>query len=400
MSINNIPGYVPDSSQIQNQKGQAAAAENIAAANETEVISKDKKEVKKADIRRTINNEDIMTHLLALKKPVTDENKRILMTMLQYGIEASEDSFESIQNLIKNREQNNLIESSIIAHSKGLAGNSKSINLIAQYLSHNVELTDSFLKAQKSLRAFYVMIDKFKGNEPLKLFTSLSAILADLMQEFKKFEKMRKNRKVPDLINKSSEFLQEIKFFQEFLTGLESRIGKMKDTPASINLVSKHIKNNKESLGNFYDNLILQLVLSTPPKNNQLAEEYFNYWLLPNPFVQGKKDIELLISKDTKNKKKINPEKNTIIIKCDTSDLGDLTIVIEVNEKKLFYKFYSNQEITKSFIVDNTADFKKSVEDLNYEVVGVQTMTKFQPLQKLLLPVFNLDQITRISTEV
>ena len=66
MSINNIPGYVPDSSQIQNQKGQAAAAENIAAANETEVISKDKKEVKKADIRRTINNEDIMTHSLAL----------------------------------------------------------------------------------------------------------------------------------------------------------------------------------------------------------------------------------------------------------------------------------------------------------------------------------------------
>ena len=398
MSINNIPGRVPDSSQIQNQKGQAAA-EGIAAANETEVISKDQKDVKKAEIRRTINNEDIMSHLLALKKPVTAENKRILMTMLQYGIEASEDSFESIQNLIKNREQNNLIESSIIAHSKGLSGNTKSINLIAQYLSHNVELTDSFLKAQKSLRSFYVMIDKFKTNEPLKLFTSLSAILADLLQEFKKFEKMRKNRKVPDLINKSSEFLQEIKFFQEFLTGLESRIGKMKDTPASINLVSKHIKNNKETLGEFFDNLVLQLVLSTPPKNNQLAEEYFNYWLLPNPFVQGKKDIELLISKDTKNKKKIDPEKNTIIIKCDTSDLGNLTVVIEVNEKKLFYKFYSNQSDTKSFIVDNTADFKKSVEQLNYEVVGIQTLSKFKPLQNLLLPVFNLDQITRISTE-
>ena len=59
MSINNIPGRVPDSSQIQNQKGQAAA-EGIAAANETEVISKDQKDVKKAEIRRTINNEDII----------------------------------------------------------------------------------------------------------------------------------------------------------------------------------------------------------------------------------------------------------------------------------------------------------------------------------------------------
>ena len=70
-----------------------------------------------------------------------------------------------------------------------------------------------------------------------------------------------------------------------------------------------------------------------------------------------------------------------------------------MNEKKLFYKFYSNQSDTKSFIVDNTADFKKSVEQLNYEVVGIQTLSKFKPLQNLLLPVFNLDQITRISTE-
>ncbi len=399
MSVNNVPIQPSDPSRIPQQKIQPSSSENIAAANEVETISKDQQTEKKSDIRRTINNEDIMSHLLALKKPVTAENKRILMTMLQYGIEASTTSFESIQNLIKNNDQKNLIESSIIAHSKGLANNTKSINLISQYLSHNVDLNNAFLKAQKNLTSFYALLNKIQSDNPLKLFSSLSSIMSNFIDEFKLFEKYKKSNKVSYIVNKSNDFLQEIKFFQEFLSGLESRINKLQDAPSSMTAVKEQIEQNRASLAQFFDHLLLQLVLSMPPKNNQLAEEYFNYWLIPNPFVQGKRDIELLISKDKKNNKKINPNKTTIVIKCDTSDLGDLTISIEVDDKKLFYKFYSSKDITQKFIVENTAEFKKSVEALNYDVVGLQTLTKIKSLQKLLLPVFNLDQITRISTE-
>jgi hypothetical protein len=83
--------------------------------------------------------------------------------------------------------------------------------------------------------------------------------------------------------------------------------------------------------------------------------------------------------------------------------LGDLTVVIEIDEKKLHYRFYSNEELTQKFIVDYTPDLRKSMEALNYDIIGItnnkKTSNTIPILEKLLFPKFDLNDITRISTE-
>ena len=110
--------------------------------------------------------------------------------------------------------------------------------------------------------------------------------------------------------------------------------------------------------------------------NNHIAEQFFSLLDGANPLVNNKKDMELLISKDEKNKKRINPDKVKIVIKCDTNELGQLTIMIEIDEKKVFYKFYSNKQLTKEFVLNETKTLKKSMESLNYELAGVQAYAK------------------------
>ena len=63
----------------QQSLSKAAEAE-AAVAIESDEISKIKKQEKNL-YRRAINAEDITKHLLDLKKPVTPENKQILMTL-------------------------------------------------------------------------------------------------------------------------------------------------------------------------------------------------------------------------------------------------------------------------------------------------------------------------------
>ena len=199
------------------------------------------------------------------------------------------------------------------------------------------------------------------------------------------------------MLSKQSGVMQDTKFLQEFLGSIEKRFLRSK------NIMNKEfgklIGNLNKEISDFHDGLLTQLVLSKNPMNNHIAEQFFHYWMVPNPLVNNKKDMELLISKDEKNKKRINPDKVKIVIKCDTNELGQLTIMIEIDEKKVFYKFYSNKQLTKEFVLNETQTLKKSMESLNYELAGVQAYAKKMDIKKLLVPVFDLDNMTRISTE-
>ena len=192
--------------------------------------------------------------------------------------------------------------------------------------------------------------------------------------------------------------MQDLRYLQDFLKGINKKLS------SSNNLIAdnlkKIIKSVEKDSSAFHDVLLTQLILSKSPSNQQIAEEFFHYWMIPNPMAKALKDIEVMVSKDPKNKRKVNPNNTTIVIKCETSDLGDLTIIIEINDKKMAYKIYSSNELTQKFVLDEVPELKKSMEELNYEVTQVQSLKKIINIEKLLLPTFNLNNMKRISTEV
>jgi len=346
---------------------------------------------------RLLNSKDISDALVKLQKTVTPQNKQILTTMLLYGVETSQEAFELIEKMVKGSDKGNKLESSVIAYSKGLEGNPKAVDIISKFLSHNVQFSGSLASLSQGLQGLKQSLPGYASFLDPSLIAGIAGFLDDFIEDTKLLKKHADNLDIKELIQKQSSLVQDLRYLQDFLKG----IGKKLD--ASNNLMANTLKEAIQMLDKdsrvFHDVLLTQLILSKNPANQLIAEEFFHYFMIPNPMATAQKDLELMISKDPKNKKKINPDKTTIVIKCETSDLGDLTIIIEINDKKMAYKIYTSSELTQKFVIDETPELKQSMEELSYDVTSIQALKKVINIEKLLLPTFNLNSIKRISTE-
>ena len=350
------------------------------------------------DIHRKLETADLNAILVKLGKENSPENLQLLMLMIEHGVETSEQAFEQLEQLIKGKKQGNIKESGVIAHSKGLKGNNKAIDLISNYLSHNLNYSKLMEQTNQKMKHFQAVLNNYSKHLDSTLLGGLSSIIGEFISDYKKNEKAKKEFDVKALLSKRSDSIQDVKYLLNFLNGLEQKLDQSKNLMQKG--LSQVLKELSSDISKLQDALISQLILSKNPANIQVTEEYFHHWLIPNPLLQSKKDIELLISKDSRNKKRINPDKTKLVMKFETNDLGDMTVIIEINEKKLHYKFYSSEDLTHKFIVDYTPDLKKTMEDLNYEIVGINNNKKAPNIEKLLFPTFDLNDITRISTEV
>ncbi|MBH38036.1 hypothetical protein CL658_03285 [bacterium] len=387
----NRPKQTTDSQSLPNAIQQID--KDASGAKET-----DKPLQKTPEYVRGLNSQDIRQALLNLQKAVTPENKQILTTMLLYGVEASPEAFDLVEKAVKGSKKGNTLEASVIAYSKGLDANTKAIDLISKFLSHNVQLSSSLATLSKGLVGLKNGLPGFSSFLDPALIAGFAGFLDDFLEDTKVIKKNADNLNIKGLFSKQTDLVQDLRYLNDFLKGIEKKLS------SSNNLIADSLKDiirkvEKQSSA-FHDVLLTQLIVSKSPANQQIAEEFFHYWMIPNPMAKGLKDTQIMISKDPKNKKKVNLQKTTIVIKCETSDLGDLTIIIEINDKKMAYKIYTNNELTQKFVLDEVPELKKSMKALDYDVTQVQALKKVMNIEKLLLPTFNLNNMKRISTEV
>jgi len=395
--MQNIRGDVNKPQQTTDSKSLPKSIQDV-NSDQASIKRADQPLQKTPEYVRILNSQDISQALLNLQKAVTPENKQILTTMLLYGVEASPEAFDLIEQAVKGSKRGNKLEASVVAYSKGLDGNAKAVDLISKFLSHNVQLSGSLSKLSQGLQGLKNGLPGFSAFLDPSLIAGVAGFLDDFLKDTKAMKKHADNLDIKGLINKQSDLVQDLRYLQDFLKGINKKLS------SSNNLIAdnlkKIIKSVEKDSSALHDVLLTQLILSKSPSNQQIAEEFFHYWMIPNPMAKALKDIEVMVSKDPKNKKKINPNNTTIVIKCETSDLGDLTIIIEINDKKMAYKIYSSNELTQKFVLDEVPELKKSMEELNYEVTQVQSLKKIINIEKLLLPTFNLNNMKRISTEV
>ena len=128
------------------------------------------------------------------------------------------------------------------------------------------------------------------------LFPVKTTVVPCLVKDFK-----RKSDKfdLKALFSKESTMVQDLKYLQEFIKGLQKNLTSKNSLLAEdLQKLLSRVLSDSESL---HDVLLTQLVLSKNPQNTQIADNFFHYWMIPNPFVQGVRDIDLLISKDPSN---------------------------------------------------------------------------------------------------
>lgn len=162
--------------------------------------------------------------------------------------------------------------------------------------------------------------------------------------------------------------------------------------------ILKMLQSNIEKVMNNY---AAQTIFSKLPVHNDPAlPNRYCYWMIPNPFTDKDKNIEILIKRDTRKKKApINPEKTQIIMKIETEQIGNIAIIVEISGKDIWYLFNTEDDDSRRYIAANATILREQMDTLGYTVKNFQSQVKNIEINKILKPIMDLDKMRRVQTE-
>ncbi len=344
---------------------------------------------------RPMSMEDVVSELISNNISPTADNKQMASFMMQYGVELSSSNFSELFQMAKGPKNGTQIESAVIALSKGLTGTSKPVDMLANFLSSSQPLGQQLGTIQQVLAGLQSLLQS-GAQEALNpgLIASVASVLTSFSDDLKKATK--KTESGVSLSNlKSEALLKDGVALQQLLGGLERLSG------AQSPQLTAQLAKAKEELGNLISQIAAQAILSKDSERQPLGlNDRYAYWQMPNP-ENGKSNLEILIKKDPQKKKgDIDPSKTRIMIKVTTEALGEMVIVVDIQDKKVWYIFNTDNEATKAFMTKMTHDLQERTARLSYEMTGFQAIRKRVDIKKYILPTLDLDRFMRIRHEI
>ena len=83
-----------------------------------------------------MSQKDVSEQLINMNRPVNQRNVEILARMIEYRLEVTPETFDMIENLTKKKQKANVIESTVVAHSKGLGDLKKSVDVLMRFFAN------------------------------------------------------------------------------------------------------------------------------------------------------------------------------------------------------------------------------------------------------------------------
>ncbi len=348
-------------------------------------------------IARPISRTDIIDQLVKLQKAPTQHNIEMITTILQFGLEASTQNFDTIQTLMKGRKSANALESSVISLSKGLGETPRSVDIVSQFLNKQLQISQQLQQLQGSMSQFQLAMNLNSGLFNSGFLANFGAILGELDGTLKKLNKSGTN---PTDLNGLSrgQLISDFKSLYEFLGGLQQKIAPQPGQ--SVAQFMSASSNLQSTISGFLESLTSHAIMSEQVGAN-LGGDRFGYWQIPNPMGIKQPPIELLIRKDPlKKKTAYNENKTRIIVKLDTPDLGELAVSLDILDKKVWMQVNAERASTRQLAVRWINDLKFQLAAKDYELIALQTSEQKLDIKQLLAPRLNLDMLSRISTEV
>lgn len=348
---------------------------------------------------RPMDKSDIVTMLMAFQKSPNGENQSILSSIIQHGLPASSETFETVSRLVQGREKPNSTESAVISVLKGVGDISKSVEALSSFVGTNPQIAQTLLQVQTALQQAQQSILQHRAVLNNDFVAGLAGILSEMDNSIKK---LTQKTDLQDILLKIKrpDLIGDAKALFEFLGGVDQKLQREFPQNARLQGLRQDILQVKERLGELLDNLTSQAILSQDSVVSQVGNDKFFYFQIPNPFSEKQSQMEVLIRKDPQNTQAVNPAKTRIVTKFETEELGELAVTIDIEDKKLWYLFHTDNPDTKAMIVSLSGQLKEAMEGLNYQVKGIQAVEKKLDIKKLLVPTLNLDKLSRVNAEV
>jgi len=352
----------------------------------------------KESIARRISRADIVDQLIHIQKAPTPEHIQIMSTILQYGLEASAQNFETVQTLVKGRKNANSLESSVVSLSKGLAETPRSVDIIGHFLNNQTLINQQLQQLQSAMSQFQLGMNFARAFLDSGIIAGLGSALTELDDTLKKLAKNPNDRMDWAQLSRGG-LIKDFKALYEFIGGLRQ---KMAGEPrsAALDRFLGASDSLQKGIAGFLESLTSQVIMSEQA-SQQIGTDRYGYWQFPNPWMQGQSVMELLVRKDPlKKKTEYNNQKTRILLKFETTDLGEMVVILDVLEKKIWMTVSSDRNDSRQLVSKWIGEFKEQLSAHDYELVGLQTTEKKVDIKQLLLPKLNLDTLSRINTEV
>lgn len=350
---------------------------------------------------RKLGPDDIVNILIGQQRSPTPQNKNIVFTLLKHGLEASSQNMDAISRLLQGKEgQANIVESSVVSVLKGVSNSPKTVDIVGKFLNNQISTSQSLTQIQTSLQQFLQAFQSYKIALAPGLYTGVTNIISQIEKNLKKLEQKNAEGELHLALVNQGKVIQDFHLFAGLLVGLGEHLQQK-----NMNLIEDFqnpLKMIKGSIGKFIESLASQSILSKENNQRNIGQDEFSYWQIPNPFSDKKSATEILIKRDSdrhNEKRKFDPEKTKIVVKCETEDIGELSIIVEISGKKVWYIFYTENPETKQNILLKSAELKEQLAGMNYELVGLKTQPQKLNIKRMLLPTINLDKLSRINTQ-
>lgn len=347
-----------------------------------------------------LNDRDLSELALQVRKAPTSQIKQVLATMIQHGVAVTPEAVDVIDTLARGAKKGNAIDSAVIAYSKEVPS-SRAVSVLASFFGDQSQFAGKLEKLTTQMMQFRALSASLSRVLDSGLNTGLQAVLSEMTEQLAGFQK--KNRDgVSDALKLSHpELFKDLKTLFEFLGGVDKKAEKSPGNLSDVARMRQRISDLKESISEALDGLVTQAILSRSSEGKRSDADSYLFWQVPNPLTTKASTVDILVKKDTKDPKSVDMQKTRVILRFETPELGEVTIIMDLRDNKIWYVFQTASGETKRYVAELSADLNDRMKSLNYEVVGLQTVIKQKKLdlREFLLPVFDLDKIHRIVTE-
>jgi hypothetical protein len=383
----------PSRRNVQTQRTSAAPA-----ISEPATSAAPKPAIPQGPSTWNVSMRDVVDFLVKWGIPVNDDNKQLSLLMMQYGVELSEDNFGALFKLLKGNMTRASMESAVISLSKGLTDSSASVVALNQFVSKSPILDQQIQNLQRALADFQANITGLRTALNPSLFAGLSQVLEQFSDELKKFRRLTTSDN-PTWADHRSALIEDVRTMGQFLKGIrhEYKNAGGLDLPGG-----QDVTNRLDKLTSHLDRLLAdftsQAILSKDDVHTRGDRDSYMYWTVANPMNPG--NVDLLIKKDPGNRGAVDPEKTRVIIRLETPSLGEISVLLDIKEKRVTAQFLTEDEDVQQLVLGQNRAFMDALEQAAFQLTGFTAKVEKIDFKQLVLPTLHLDSMVRVSTEV
>lgn len=346
-------------------------------------------------IARPLSQADIKAHLLSLQIPDTSFNVKLANLMLKSSIELSRSNFIRLLTMMDGTSKSlNVQEAALALLMKGI-DSPEALKILSNYFEQNPQLAHQILAMQEAMANLQTAL----GVSGKVLDAILIAQIGALVSQFDGFlkELTSKYKFTGDSSINREELASSLRAMKSLLEGIQEKA--MAKQGAASEVLTSNLQEGINKLNGALENLIAQAVMS---KGSDRTNVNYQYYQVPNAEATPPKNMEIIVKRDGNGSNAIiDPNNTQVIMSLETENLGKVSIIMKIKEKKVGFLFNTQNEEARNLIIKQSGELKNKLFDRDYITEGFQA--KVNPsmctMKPYLIPLIGLEDLLRINLE-